>query len=93
MGSTGRPFTRTPKWRCGPVELPVEPDAAMAWPRWTSCPTPTKICERWQYCVASRPPWATLTLLPLFIGGAWLLMRVDLDRGAKEAAAIDAAGA
>lgn len=30
---------------------------------------------------------ATLTLLPLFIGGAWLLMRVDLERGAREAAA------
>jgi UMF1 family MFS transporter len=30
---------------------------------------------------------ATLTLLPLFIGGAWLLTRVDLERGARAAAA------
>lgn len=29
---------------------------------------------------------ATLTLLPLFVGGAWLLARVDLARGAREAA-------
>ncbi|MEO7868642.1 MAG: MFS transporter [Candidatus Eisenbacteria bacterium] len=29
---------------------------------------------------------ATLTLLPLFIGGAWLLSTVDLARGAREAA-------
>ncbi len=28
---------------------------------------------------------ATLTLLPLFIGGAWLLTTVDLARGAREA--------
>lgn len=30
---------------------------------------------------------ATLTLLPFFIGGAWLLSRVDLERGAREAVA------
>ena len=30
---------------------------------------------------------ATLTLLPLFIGGAWLLSTVDLQRGAREASA------
>jgi UMF1 family MFS transporter len=30
---------------------------------------------------------ATLTLLPLFIGGAWLLSTVDLERGRKAAAA------
>ena len=30
---------------------------------------------------------ATLTLLPLFVGGAWLLARVDLERGRAEAAA------
>ncbi len=29
---------------------------------------------------------ATLTLLPFFLGGAWLLSRVDLARGAAEAA-------
>jgi UMF1 family MFS transporter len=29
---------------------------------------------------------ATLTLLPFFIVGAWLLSRVDLERGAREAA-------
>jgi UMF1 family MFS transporter len=34
---------------------------------------------------------ATLTLLPLFLGGAWLLGRVDLERGARAAAADDAA--
>ncbi|MFN8588736.1 MAG: MFS transporter [Candidatus Eisenbacteria bacterium] len=28
---------------------------------------------------------ATLTLLPLFVGGAWLLTRVDLERGRREA--------
>lgn len=25
FGSVVAPFTRTSKWRCGPVELPVEP--------------------------------------------------------------------
>jgi len=30
--------------------------------------------------------WATLTLLPFFLVGAWLLSRVDLARGAAEAA-------
>ncbi len=35
---------------------------------------------------------ATLTLLPLFLGGAWLLSRVDLERGARRAQA-DGAGA
>ena len=30
---------------------------------------------------------ATLTLLPLFIGGAWMLTRVDLERGRRVAAA------
>jgi len=35
---------------------------------------------------------ATLTLLPLFVGGAWLLTRVDLERGARLAEA-DNAGA
>jgi len=29
--------------------------------------------------------FAVLTLLPFFIGGAWLLTRVDLDRGAERA--------
>lgn len=29
--------------------------------------------------------WATLTLLPYFILGAWLLMKVDLERGAAHA--------
>jgi UMF1 family MFS transporter len=29
---------------------------------------------------------AVLTLLPFFIGGAWLLMRVDLEKGARRAA-------
>jgi UMF1 family MFS transporter len=28
---------------------------------------------------------ATLTLLPLFLGGAWLLSRVDLERGHRAA--------
>lgn len=35
---------------------------------------------------------ATLTLLPLFVGGAWLLTRVDLERGARLAEADDARG-
>jgi UMF1 family MFS transporter len=30
---------------------------------------------------------ATLTLLPLFLGGAWLLSTVDLERGRRAAAA------
>lgn len=29
--------------------------------------------------------WATLTLLPYFVLGAWLLLKVDLERGAKHA--------
>ncbi len=36
---------------------------------------------------------ATLTLLPLFVGGAWALTRVDLERGRREAQAADAGGA
>lgn len=35
---------------------------------------------------------ATLTLLPLFLGGAWLLSRVDLERGARLAEADDTRG-
>ena len=35
---------------------------------------------------------ATLTLLPLFIGGAWMLTRVDLERG-RAVAAAETAGA
>ena len=31
---------------------------------------------------------ATLTLLPLFVGGAWLLSTVDLERGQRAAAAL-----
>lgn len=33
--------------------------------------------------------WSTLTLLPWFVGGAWLLTRVDLERGAAHAAALE----
>jgi UMF1 family MFS transporter len=33
---------------------------------------------------------ATLTLLPLFLGGAWLLSRVDLERGQRAAATAPA---
>ena len=29
--------------------------------------------------------FAVLTLLPFFIGGAWLLLTVDLERGARRA--------
>jgi UMF1 family MFS transporter len=36
---------------------------------------------------------ATLTLLPLFVGGAWALTRVDLERGRREAQAADAGSA
>jgi UMF1 family MFS transporter len=32
--------------------------------------------------------WATLSLLPLFLGGAWLLSRVDLERGRAAAAGL-----
>src|SRR6266705_4452393 len=36
-GSTGPPpFMRyTPKWRCGPVAVPVIPEVPMTWPRAT----------------------------------------------------------
>lgn len=34
---------------------------------------------------------AVLTLLPFFLGGAWLLLTVDLERGRRRAAAEDAA--
>lgn len=33
--------------------------------------------------------FAVLTLLPFFIGGAWLLTRVDLDRGEKRARLVE----
>lgn len=33
--------------------------------------------------------WSTLTLLPWFVGGAWLLTRVDLERGAAHAAGLE----
>ena len=36
--------------------------------------------------------WATLTLLPFFLVGAWLLLTVDLDKGRARAQAMDAAG-
>jgi len=36
--------------------------------------------------------FAVLTLLPFFIGGAWLLMRVDLEAGAARATGDAPAG-
>jgi UMF1 family MFS transporter len=33
--------------------------------------------------------WATLALLPMFVGGAWLLLRVDVARGAAAARAAE----
>jgi hypothetical protein len=40
-GFTGRPLTRTSKCRWGPVESPVEPIAAITWPRLTLAPART----------------------------------------------------
>ena len=45
--SQARPSNRTPsapyisKWRCGPVDWPVEPTAPSCWPAVTRCPTET----------------------------------------------------
>ena len=40
-GFCGTPFSRTSKWRCGPVERPVDPTLATRWPRTTRSPSPT----------------------------------------------------
>lgn len=39
--------------------------------------------------VAHGGRWATLALLPMFVGGAWLLLRVDVARGAAAARAAE----
>ena len=45
MGSTGEPFTRTSKCRCGPVEYPVLPTLPMTSPRFTFSPADTRIAD------------------------------------------------
>src|SRR5712672_2739136 len=35
IGSTGAEFLRISKWSCGFAAVPVCPDFAMTWPRWT----------------------------------------------------------
>ncbi len=34
-GFTGLLFSRTSKWRCGPVQLPVQPTLPITSPTWT----------------------------------------------------------
>src|SRR5438105_4310246 len=48
-GSTGRPSWRTSKWRCGPVERPVEPRRPTCWPPWTLSPSMTVTADRCPY--------------------------------------------
>jgi len=56
MGSTGDPPTLTSKWRCGPVQYPVQPTEATGWLLETVCPELTAKPERWLYVVAIPPP-------------------------------------
>ena len=37
MGLTGEAFLRTSKCICGCLALPLMPDVASVWPRWTFC--------------------------------------------------------
>ena len=52
-GSTGWPdgAGRTSKWRCGPVELPVDPTTPICSPAATNTPSPTVIADGWAYQV------------------------------------------
>ena len=55
------PLTRTSKWRCGPVERPVEPDMATTVPASTALPTDTISWEQCPYRVVSPLPWSIMT--------------------------------
>ena len=61
LGLTRSPLTRTSKWRCGPVERPVEPDMATTVPVSTALPTDTISWEQWPYSVVSPLPWSIMT--------------------------------
>ena len=49
VGLTALPLrSRTSKWRCGPVEMPVEPTRPIiVLPRWTMSPTFTVVFDMW----------------------------------------------
>ena len=49
IGSIGVPRWRTSKWRCGPVECPVEPTAPIGVPPTTYWPGETAIVDRCAY--------------------------------------------
>ena len=51
LGLVRSPLTLTSKWRCGPVERPVDPDSAITSPARTVCPT-----------VANNFIWSTASL-------------------------------
>ena len=57
-------LVRASKCRCGPVELPVEPDRPICWPGVTFWPTETPIDERWPYWVYVPSFILMTTLLP-----------------------------
>ena len=47
---------QTSKWRCGPVEFPVDPTPPRRWPRPTDWPVPTLSDDMWLYVVYSPEP-------------------------------------
>ena len=46
-GLTGLLFSRTSKWRCGPVQEPVQPTVPITSPTWTKEPLDVAIEFRW----------------------------------------------
>lgn len=52
---------RTSKCRCGPVDLPVEPEREMISPASTVWPTWASRRELWPYKVDSPLPWSIIT--------------------------------
>jgi len=61
IGSTLVPFTRSPQWRCGPVDSPVLPTRPRTSPLATLCPTRAPISDMWRYDVTTPRPWSTNT--------------------------------
>ena len=54
-----------PQCRCGPVERPVEPTAAITWPCSIRSPTFTSIRDRCRKLELMPKPWSSTTVPPV----------------------------
>ncbi len=64
MGSTGRPFSRASRCRCGPVTLPVAPTRPICWPCATRARRVVRIADMCAYSDDRPPPWLIWTCWP-----------------------------